>query len=230
MRKMTLTTFNEASKRIENLRGALNEKIRRRKELQSELVTLQKDLPDLKYAILLARTCLDQCLEIRTEIQSLVQSGIQECFQIPYRFVAEPQLDDNNMVKGVKLLFASPNGQLVDPRDDFSAGVVEAGAILLQLTTLIMIPGTQPILVSDEGITRIAAKRRQRFGQYLQKVCTESGAQMILITHDAPIGDVYMITKSNEKRGEVSYAQKVERKTDSDGQPYWAPIGKQATQ
>lgn len=96
-----------------------------------------------------------------------------------------------------------------DPLESVGHGVADIISFALRVALLSMKTGTKrAVLILDEPFRNVSEDYRERVGQFLRKVCTETGVQIIMSTHIKEFAEaadkVFTISKGIKgKRTEV---------------------------
>lgn len=188
---------------LENLCAQANQKIGAHKQAvrtlegyNAEIKEYETNLEIDKQAVLLLKQCLDECLKMRSTIETVVTEGFDEIFGDENTFVFEPVENDDQVVTGYQPKISVGNGELCDPKEDNAASVIAAGSILLQSVVVALCKRTAPVIISDENLAQLDQENWDRVGNVLQVLAESLGMQYIMLTHSpTPFGRVYQTSK-----------------------------------
>jgi len=217
-------TIQQARLQLAQNEGKLSSKQELYDRLKAQIQDIDDKLPLLEEALSLAKKCLEECLNLRHQIEDIVKAGMHETFEIPVNFLLESVLDDDSLFKGLKIKFSLPDGELSDPKDDVGAGMLSVASIFLVAAVLLVGGVSEALLVLDEQLATLKIERWRRLGEVLENLCRDSNLQIVFLTHsDEPFGKVYKVEMRKLKKGEeASFAYPVVR-SDS-GKRSWMEV------
>lgn len=128
----------------------------------------------------LALQTQQQCESV---IANLVTRCLQEIFpenKYQFRLVFEQKRDQTE----ARCVLTDASGNEYDPITACGGGVVDVICFALRLATLILrIPQSSKILILDEPFRFLSKEHRGRLVNLLDALCTETGFQIIMVTH-----------------------------------------------
>ena len=197
--------LEEIRTEVNKLAGVLEEKNTGLQILQKKKSTVDAELPPKQEAVSLAKKCLERSLEQKKYIEQIISSGLTEVFGLPYIFVLETVYGADNAIKGLKPRLQEDGGELDDPLNSFGAAAQSIASVCFRIAILLLSSGTAKILIMDEPLANVSPSLQDRFRVFIEKICNETGLQMILITHTPePFGRVWEVIKEKKKKKRIS--------------------------
>ncbi len=185
--------------------ATISERKRRFDSLELEYQNLEDELKPTREAIQLAKKCLEESLAQKSYIEEIVSAGLTEVFAVPYTFVLETVLGDDNTIKGLRPRLKEADGELDDPLQSFGAGAQAIASVCFRIALLLLCPGTARVLVLDEPLANVSPALQARFQAFIETTCAATSLQVIMVTHmDQPFGKVYEVSKVGKKRKKSS--------------------------
>lgn len=167
-------------------------------DIIDQITVVNGELEPTKEAILLARKCLEESIQLKTYIEDIISEGLTEVLGVKYRWVLETILDDDTSIKGLQPKIAAEGCDLDDPLEAEGAGAVTIVSLLFRIAVLILTNQTAKVLIGDEILANLNPVLQGRLRIFIDRICKEAGLQLIMVTHlDEPFGKVYKIVKKN---------------------------------
>ena len=183
--------------RIDMLKGRLLEMQSAYESAESELESLQDRLYVVSGSKLLARKCLELSMKKKEKLERIIGSALTDVFGYRCTYTLEPVVDKNGGVKGLKQTLSEEGMDGSDePLSAFGGGSHAIISICMKLAFVLLTKNLPKVLVMDEPLPNLATDLQPRFKEFLETVCTKTGLQVIMITHQSePFGKVYKFEK-----------------------------------
>ena len=142
-------------------------------------VVLMEDLEKAKDIIQVVGESIQK--KAHSQIAGVVSECLELVFEEPYEF--KITFEKKRGKTEARLTFEK-NGNEVDPLTASGGGVVDVAAFALRLSCLVLSkPKLRKVLVMDEPFRFVSEEYRENVQQVMDKLSTEFGIQMILVTH-----------------------------------------------
>jgi len=122
---------------------------------------------------------------IQKKAHSQIAGVVSECLELVFEepYIFHIRFEKKRGKTEAKLVFEK-NGQEVDPMSASGGGVVDVAAFALRVSCLILAkPKLRKILIMDEPFRFVSEEYRENVRLVMDKLSTEFGIQMILVTH-----------------------------------------------
>lgn len=116
-----------------------------------------------------------------SQIAGVVSECLELVFEEPYTF--DIVFEKKRNKTEARLVFRK-DGNEIDPLNASGGGVVDVAAFALRVSCLVLSkPKLRKLLVMDEPFRFVSEEYRENVQQVMDKLSTEFGIQMILVTH-----------------------------------------------
>lgn len=160
--------------------------------------TLAEECSVLEQSISLAKKCLEESLQRRQYIESLLAHGLSEVLESSYEFKLDLLVDEEQNIKGIRPLVRTSGGAWRNPQDCFGASVVDVVNLLLTVVCNAFVGKTVRFVWLDETLSHVGSRRQARLESLLRTLCKGLDLQLVMNTHqDSPFGKVYEVQKLN---------------------------------
>lgn len=194
--------MNQLKLYVTKVQGKLESLKAELEKVNEERQIIELELPALNEAILLARKCLEESLEQRKFIETIVSSALTEVFGVPFTFILDPVHDKDGSIKGLKPLLKQGDEEFRDPLSSFGAAVQTIASITFRFANLFLSTGTAKVMILDEPLANVSPALQNRFRNFIINVCKDTGLQIIMTTHmTEPFGKVYKVEFSSKNKG-----------------------------
>jgi DNA repair exonuclease SbcCD ATPase subunit len=181
----------EWEKRVQNLRVSATRLNTLRDQLGTELRSKEQEVKDLGdkidkllkvgelFKMLMDRLVMDQL----TSIKSIVTEGLQTIFfDQDLSFEAEVTTR-RNLINVDLLLRDRSEGFQGPPLGNFGGGPISVSSLILRLISLRRLK-RRPVLFLDETLSMVSEEYIDATGQFLQKLASTTGVDILLVTHN----------------------------------------------
>ena len=150
---------------------------------------LKADLRDAEKQVDLARSAQEIIQFVAQAVQQkaheriakVVSSCLSSVFSDPYEFRIEFERKRGRTEAALRFV---RRGLDVDPMESSGGGMIDVAAFALRVACLIMHrPRLRQILVLDEPFKFVSAEYRENVRSMLEKLSTDLGLQIIMVTH-----------------------------------------------
>jgi DNA repair exonuclease SbcCD ATPase subunit len=122
---------------------------------------------------------------IQRKAHSQIAGVVSECLQLVFEetYTFDIIFEKKRNKTEARLVFLK-DGNEIDPLTASGGGVVDVAAFALRVSCLVLSkPKLRKVLVMDEPFRFVSEEYRENVQQVMEKLSTEFGIQMILVTH-----------------------------------------------
>lgn len=194
--------------RLAKFEKVFKERMSLAKHLLSNIIKSKREKrkywKELKYFKLALRRLQDEGVATQNymvkHVQSLVTLGIRDVFgKDGYDFVMEVRCTDRAMSVD---FFLERDGELFDPLECCSYGVVDVMCFCLRIAIWSIVPGRRT-MIFDEPFKNVSKEYRKKLGAFVRKISEQMDFQFIISTHmeelrDAAHKNFHLVKKGKE--------------------------------
>lgn len=187
--------------RASRLRAQRDLLISSRDSLKLQIATMEEEENTLSLSSELLKKLIDaEVVEGVSSVESLISEGLKAVFHdqdIGIRTVVEEKRGKINVS-----FLTSQDGIEGKTLDSFGGAVSTVQSILLRLS-IILRRGLRPILLLDESLPAFDRGYIHRMAEFLSTLCSETGVDILLVTHNSDLVDAshhsYKISKNGDR-------------------------------
>jgi len=170
-------------------------------EYEQDLLQYQGSVD--KSIALLQRIARDTQMQLRYQLEDVVQLAIDACFPDEYTFRVEFELKRGRTEARIFLL---KDGFEVDPMTDNGGGLVDLTSFALRFSAW-SLSKTAPVIILDEPFKFLDKERKVLAFNILKELSQKLGLQIISVTHEQELLDIADRVLTIKQKDGVSFLE-----------------------
>lgn len=140
--------------------------------------------------------------QVYRQLETTVSDGLQSVFEEDIRLEVENKMVGSRAETVFTLVSNTEEGELrTGIMDSRGGGVAAVVGFLIQAVLVLLTPNMRPLLALDETFRNVSTDLQGRLGEWVSDLCSKTGLQVILVTHQPEIAEHADVHYAFSQRG-----------------------------
>lgn len=179
----------QAETRMSRLEGQRAMVVSEVSRLQDDITSLNNTINDLKLLeAYLSRFADERQAAVFNQIEATVSEGLRAVFREEMRLEITTKMVGARSEVVFTLISDTEDGELATSiMESRGGGVAAIVGFLIQAVIVLLTPGLRPVIFLDESFRAVSSEYQTPLGEFISDLCSRTGLQVILITHNPEI-------------------------------------------